>query len=185
MKFNLSFRWFIIPSLLVVIYTFTSCILYEQRRLPDMYIRESYQINNASSHDISLRFYREGKPYTIYAETCDQESPIFVTPENAKKEIKLLSNDSILSLKAGQTALFYEPINETMRDNPQATCLHISGSGSTFFNIFRGAINLIGDTVAIQSVGASDSIVSINNKDLWETWYDEKNYIYYHFWRIE
>ena len=43
----------------------------------------------------------------------------------------------------------------------------------------------IGDRVIVSDSDEKETVLAVQNAELWETWYDEKNFVYYHFWRIE
>ncbi len=158
---------------------------------PDYYIYESYQIANTSSENKTLSFSSQGTPKYVYAQIFDQSDLVRVTQDNAIKSREELLHVTSLSLKPGQSALFYELIStyeHTHVDDsipPTATSLHQCGYGSSFYNLFRMAINLMGDSIHISSEGQTDTIVPMTNKSIWQTWYDGKQFIYYHVWSIE
>ena len=170
----------ILASLLLL----TSCIGSREGG-KDYYLWESYQIANTSSVEMTLSFYSNGTPKTVYVERYNQSDPVFVSKENAVKPLSELMEVMEISLQQGQSVLFYEPIlSEDKSATPQATCLIDCGYGSSFFNIYRAAINIIGENVRISGVG-QEIMISMTNHGIWETWYDETEFIYSHVWQIE
>lgn len=176
-------KWILIG--LIGLIGVSSCSQIEENMAgKDYYLWESYQISNTSSGEKNLYFYSEGVPKTIYAEIYNQAKPVLMTRENADKPLNELMDVTKVVLKPKQTILFYEPtVPEEKFDTPEATCLVHSGYGVSFYNIFRYAINLIGDSVQLSGEGL-DSIVPMTNHEIWETLYDEKNFIYHHIWQI-
>ena len=190
MKKRLSNSHFIHFCCLVACIGFVSCSLFENnRQAPDLNIWGSYQIGNSSSQDVVLHFYSKGKPMAVYAEIYNQSNPIFVSQENSIKEISELIHTDKLPLKAGQTALFYSVYYSQKLTQPhevhQASCLSNLGYGNAYNNLSNVGLPVIGNRVVMSIEGQTDSILPLQERDLWETWYDEKYYIYYHFWRID
>lgn len=176
----MKYKW-----LLIAVLGLSSCSWIEesiQNNNPYYSHYESYQIGNNSSQNVKLSFYSQGEPKYVYAEIHNQSNPVFVQPENAIKPQSDLLAVSEISLNQGQTLLFYWPRIKDGNGEHIATSLNTK----SYYYSFIPAIHLIGDSVIVSFENRPDSIVSlVTNTDIWETWYDEKNFIYCHFWRIE
>ena len=147
------------------------------------YLQDSYQICNTSPAAVSLRFEKEEKPYSVYAEIYNQPDPVIIPKDKAIKKVTELLHVTELQLKSGQTAVFY-CLTGTREGNEihKASCLKNCGYGG---GLVFYAVGMIGDYVTFSVAGEQDTTVSMNDPKLWQTWYDEKNFIYYHFWQIE
>ena len=163
----------------IIMIGLTSCL---SMREPDLSTKESFQMGNTSSSEMTLRFYEEGKPIVVYAEIYNQSTPIFVPQTDDRKNIDSLMCDSILILKPGQTILFYDRYRG---NRGYLVCLPICGYGKSSLNLFVNLKPFIGDSVTASIANGVETPQPILNAELWETWYDEKEYIYYHFWRLQ
>lgn len=179
-------RWFIILILFL-----SSCSWIEENMNgDDLTMNESYQIGNVSSDQITLHFYSNGVPKNVYAEVYNQTAPVYVTQENAVKPRGELLNVNNVSLMSGQTILFYELVGTYDHTHvgdtipPTASSLHHCGYGSAFYNLFRAARDIIGDSVVITGRGRVSTTIPMTDMEIWDTWYDNANYIYHHFWPI-
>lgn len=180
----MKLKWILI--VLIVLIGCSSCSQVEDNMGKDYYLWESYQIANTSSGERTLYFYSQGAPKIVYAEIYNQSKPVFVTQENAVKPLSTLLEVTKVTLKPEQTVVFYEQtLPEDKFATPEARCLVHCGYGSSFYNSYRyrAAANLIGDSVQIFREG-QDSIISMANHEIWETWYDNKNFIYHHICQI-
>jgi len=170
--------------LLIVLLGLVSCT---PNNLPDTTLHESYQIGNVSSNKVTLHFYSKGAPKKVYAEIYDRTNPVFVTPENAEKPRGELLNVSSVSLKSGQTVLFYKLVETYEHDYVGDTIPH---NGTCLFDkhyyySYIPSRSVIGDSVVVSIENQPDSVVPMMVvTDLWETWYNDKNFIYYNYWRI-
>ena len=169
--------------LIILLLGLVSCT---PNNVPDTTLRESYQIGNESSNKVTLHFYSNGAPNKVYAEIYDRTNPVFVTPENAEKPRGELLNVSSVSLNSGQTVLFYKLVetyeHEYVGDTipHSATCLF----DKHYYYIFA-AKSVLGDSVVVSIENKPDSVVPMSIvTDIWETWYNDKDFIYYHYWRI-
>jgi len=170
--------------LIIVLLGLSSCT---SNNVPDTTLHESYQIGNVSSNKVTLHFYSNGAPNKVYAEIYDQTNPVFVSPEKAVKPREALLNVSSVSLKAGQTVLFYKLV-ETYEHNyvgdtipHEGTCLF----DKHYYYSYIPSRSAIGDSVVVSFENKPDSVVPMMVvTDIWETWYNNKNFIYYHYWRI-
>ena len=164
--------------LLIVAVCLTSCF---QLKRYDYSSMESYQIGNASSQDVTLHFYEYGEPKMVYYEIYNQSSPVLKTRGSYKKNAKTLSADSVVTLTPNNTVLFYwKRLN-----NPEAECLYDCGGQDGILYPFLGLRHFLGDSVTASTSASECIALSVQNGEQWETWYDEKSFIYYHFWRIE
>ena len=109
----------------IIMIGLTSCL---SMREPDLSTKESFQMGNTSSSEMTLRFYEEGKPIVVYAEIYNQSTPIFVPQTDDRKNIDSLMCDSILILKPGQTILFYDRYRG---NRGYLVCLPICGYGKS------------------------------------------------------
>lgn len=188
MKHQHALQAFRILTIFAILFGVTSCWIWENN-VNDFSIYDTFQIENVSSQEITLRFYDGESPKTVFVEILDQSGPVYKNRENAAKVVNELIRDSVLSLKSGQTMIFYEPILRWYawydEDPPTPTCLHVCGSGTSFYNTPYSGRSMIGDKIRISAKDKEDTFVSILDRDIWETWYDEKTHIYFHLWRIE
>jgi len=170
--------------LIILLLGLVSCT---PNNLPDTTLRESYQIGNESSNKVTLHFYSKGAPKKVYAEIYDRTNPIFVSPNKAVKPREALLNVSSVSLKAGQTILFYKLVetyeHEYVGDTipHEGTCLF----DKHYYYSYIPSRSAIGDSVVVSFENKLDSVVPMMIvTDIWETWYNDKDFIYYHYWRI-
>ena len=163
----------IIYGLFVIgcVWTLSACtkIIY-----PDLYQYESFQIANTSSSDVTLRFYETGRQKTVSAELFDGPFVKDLNPKEAEVPRESLWTGHELTLQPGQTALFYSYGNPLQKCGQEGPSLHLFN-----FSWF------IGDSCTISKDGSPYEVLPLQTAERWETWFDEKNYIYYHFWRIE
>ncbi|MBR7154270.1 MAG: hypothetical protein IKD12_03050 [Paludibacteraceae bacterium] len=185
MKNKLPVLYLIIVSCLVACFGLASCSHSEDQTALDFNLWCSYQIGNSSMQDVVLYFHKNEEPMAVYVEIYNQSDPIFVSQENATKEISTLIHTDRLPLKAGQMALFYKEIVTQTDETPKASCLSHFGYGNGYFNLSNVGIPIIGNRIVMSIDGQTDSILPVQKRELWETWYDEKSRTYYHFWRIE
>ena len=170
--------------LIILLLGLVSCT---PNNVPDTTLRESYQIGNESSNKVTLHFYSNGAPNKVYAEIYDRTNPVFVTPENAEKPRGELLHGSSVSLKSGQTVLFYKLVetyeHEYVGDTipHEGTCLF----DKHYYYSYIPSRSAIGDSVVVSFENKPDSVVPMMVvTDIWETWYNNKDFIYYHYWRI-
>lgn len=157
----------------------TSCL---SVRRQDCDSKESFQIGNALSQDVTLHFYEGGKPKAVCVEIYNQSYPVYVTRSESEKNIEKLLCDSTLTLLAGQTALIYAHYQWS---HDMALSLRDCGSEASQLWLFMNQKYFIGDSVTVSDDSGIETVLPVRNAELWETWYDEKKFIYYHFWRIE
>ena len=168
--------------LLAILVSLTSCL---SLRRQDYTVFESFQIGNSSSDEITLHFYNQGQPKIVYYELYDQSSLITVSRDSSIKEQSSMMSDSILTLAAQQSALLYSNENQ-WNPGTRVSCLYECGGGyGQQFYVFFNRKFFVGDSVVISSAETEGAILPLTQNELWETWYDEKNFIYYHLWRIE
>lgn len=180
MKTPLSLRWWYVPILVGMTICLTACLTENRADLP---IMESFQIGNVSSQDVMLSFFEKGEPKTVYTEIYNQSSPLYMTQETSEREAILVRSSVCVTIYPGQTAIFYIP--EYAGYEPTANSLQRCGFGNRYFS-FCGTQNMfIGDSVTLSTNNVPATVLPIADYSQWETWYDEKNFIYYHFWRIE
>ena len=160
----------------------TSCFSLKE---PGYYIYELYQISNNSSQSVTLRFYQEDTLKTVYADIW--EGSFLYNDKLEKKGWDKLWIGSFLSLNTGQTALLYRYYNPYNHPNASPNYFfYIGNSTSIGTSRFFSYLNhVVGDSITISVGEDSEQIYPIQNPELWETWYDEDQFIYYHFWRIE
>ena len=151
-------------------------------RRQDCDSKESFQIGNALSQDVTLHFYEGGKPKAVCVEIYNQSYPVYVTRSESEKNIEKLLCDSTLTLLAGQTALIYAHYQWS---HDMALSLRDCGSEASQLWLFMNQKYFIGDSVTVSDDSGIETVLPVRNAELWETWYDEKKFIYYHFWRIE
>lgn len=181
MKSNHSARWLFAPYMMVLLLYLTSCF---QAKKEDLPIFESFQISNMSSHTANISFYAEGAPKTVYTKIYSQSSPIYVTKETAEINATLVRSNVSVSIPPGQMALFFAPF-ENYTEEPVASSLQECGFGKRYFDYFKNQNLFMGDSATISKDGMQESELPIKDYARWETWYDDQNFIYYHFWRIE
>lgn len=157
----------------------TSCF---SVRRQDCDSKESFQIGNALSQDVTLHFYEGGKPKVVYAEKYNQSYIVSVAQTDCEKNIEILLCDSSITLAAGQTALIYA---HDQWSYDKALSLRDCTTNGRDLWLFINQKNFIGDSVTFSDAGGAETVLPVRNVELWETWYDEKKFIYYHFWRIE
>lgn len=163
----------------IIIVGLTSCLSMWE---PDLSIKESFQIGNTSSQEVTLHFYENGKPKIVYAETYDQSNPIYVSRKDEKINITTLLCDSVLTLNANQTLLFYACYRQP---EGWASTLRDCGYEHTTLHLFMNLKSFIGDSVTVSTANGAETPLPVQNAELWETWYDGKEYIYHHYLRIE
>lgn len=164
--------------LFVCVVGLTSCF---SLKTPDYSICELYQITNNSSCPVLLTFYEQDTIKTIYADIWDGD---FRTNDHLKrKDWEELWIDSFLMLGAGQTALLYEYRNPY--NNPNVSPDYLCNIGDNRLHLFAYLNKFVGDSTTVSVGEEQNLILPLQNAELWENWYDEKQYIYYHFWRIE
>lgn len=167
--------------LLIIVISLSSCL---SRNRPYYPIYESYQIVNTSSHDVVLHFYKENAPKTIYCEIKDQTGLWGVGKDSSSKDVSLLTKDSLLALSVGQTALLYS--NEDLRNSQTILySLYPCGTSDGTLSLFCTQKYFIGDSVTFSMKDEEERALPLFQHELWETWYDNMNSIYYHCWRIK
>lgn len=181
MKMHLSLRWLYVPFLAGMTICLTACLTENRADLP---IMESFQMGNTSSQDVMLSFFEKGEPKTVYTEIYNQSSPVYVTQETSKREATLVRSSGSVTIPSGQTAIFYIP-EYGGYETPIANSLQRCGFGSRYFSFCGTQNRFIGDSVILFISNEPATYLPIADYSQWETWYDEKNFIYYHFWRIE
>lgn len=170
---NSIFRIAIIASACVL----SSC--FSMRNGPDLKHYESYQICNTSATDITLHFYEQGQPKTVYTEIFDQ--PVNnLSLATSQKQLDQLLCDSAITLTRGKTALLYS------YSGYQNIAYNLNSIGDiTSLNILSRYHYFLGDSVVMTKDGKEDIVLPISDKNFWETWYDEETFLYYNFFRIE
>lgn len=168
--------------LLMAIVGFSSCYSLQEQ---DYSIYESFQIGNSSAHEIILRFYQNNAPKNVYYEVANTPNPIYVSGNDNYKEKNSLAVGSTITLAAGQMVLFYTQDRFGNPDKSRYRCLSECGSSNNALFIFLNRVLFVGDSVTVSYAGEQESILPISQNELWETWYDEEKFTYYHFWRIE
>lgn len=154
-----------------------SCLSYNR---PDLSSSLAYELRNGSSAPITLDFYNQGEPKTVYAEVWNGNFVTDLTSDNMRKPVDELWSGSSLTLGAGETALLYEASTY----NNSAYCLFTAGSG-TGLHLFSYVTRIFGDSVIMSRQGFPDEELQINQNGKWETWYNETNFIYYHLLTVE
>ena len=168
--------------LLTVIVGLSSCYSLQKQ---DYSIYESFQIGNTSEHEVTLRFYQNNAPKNVYYEVANTSNLIYVSRDDNFKEKNSLAVGSAITLAAGQMVLFYTQDHLWNPDMLRYRCLNECGSSNNALFIFLNRALFVGDSVTISYAGEQESLLPMLHNELWETWYDEEEYIYYHFWRIE
>ena len=160
----------------------TSCF---SMKRPSYVLFEAYQIGNFSSEDVTISFFQQGEPKTVYAEFTDGGFATDLSHE--RKECAELWSGTQMHLAAGQTAIFfgsaYYPGNDSTLTH-FALNMDACGTSDGSFSMFNFARFFACDSVTISTLGAEENTFPLLNGESWETWYDEKAGIYYHFWRI-
>ena len=155
-------------------------------RRQDCDSKESFQIGNALSQDVTLHFYEGGKPKAVCVEIYNQSYPVYVTRSESEKNIEKLLCDSTLTLLAGQTALIYAHYQWS---HDMALSLRDCGSEASQLWLFMNQKYFIGDSVTVSDDSGIETVLPVRNANdsigMMQQWYDEKKFIYYHFWRIE
>lgn len=149
----------------------------------DYSLYESFQINNSSAQEVTLHFYKKGEPMTVYYEVCDQMLA-YVDGDNCSREQSTLLRDSVITLPSGRTILFYA-YEQKWNPNNFATSLRYCGSSDSQLFLFANRTAFLGDSVNIALPNTVPQVLPIEKNEQWETWYDEKKFIYLHLWRIE
>ena len=144
---------------------------------------ECFQIGNTSSETVTVRFYEKGKPLIVHYDVYDQSSPVAVSLSDSKKDRAEVQSGSELALDAGQTALFYSDRN-TLNPGGMVNSLYSCGTSDGEFSLFFNRSFFLGDSVTVAVPGIEPIELPVDNNELWETWYDEKKFIYYHLWRM-
>ena len=171
-------KWILIAVALAM----TSCF---ELREPDYSLYESFQITNTTSNEVTLRFYQDGTPKTVYADLFDQ-APVCMTVGGSQADSASLQRGDLLKIPAGQTAVFY--MYESERNTrKRANAFYYFGSSHDgfFFPFFSSRSAFLGDSVTISVQDAEPVTLPLNKNELWETWYNKKEFVYYHLWRIE
>ena len=166
--------------LIVVSVAMTSCF---QLRGPDYSLYESFQITNTTSDEVTLRFYQNGTPKTVYADLFDQ-APVCITVDSCEVDSASLQRGEMLKIAAGQTAVFYMYWIQSKVAKPFRYCGR-SSDGYQSFSFFSSRSAFLGDSVTISVQDVEPVTLPLNKDELWETWYNKKEFVYYHLWRIE
>ena len=172
---------FIYAALIACACILSSCL--SEAPGPNLSEYESYQISNTSSSDISLHFYEQGEPKTVYAEIS--EGSFVLDIESSKKSVDALTGDSSIILAKGQTALLYMYYEKNIPQS-QANSLFKVGEGTSLQILNSTRVQqIMGDSIVMSVDGDAVSVLPVGNIYIWETWYDKKQYIYYHFLRLQ
>ena len=160
----------------------TSCLSMNR---PDYTLWESYQIGNFSSQDVTVSFYEQGAPKMVYAEMNDRGFVTDFTTTVSKLCTDLWSGTE-MTLAPGQTAVLYHYYTSPKDTVPRLYASNMSGCGQSdnALYLFQEQQYYFGDSVTVSLNGAEAIPIPIRDGASWETWYDEKNFIYYHYWRI-
>lgn len=168
--------------LLAVAFGLSSCF---QLKRQDYSIYESFQIGNTSPQDVTLRFYQENAPKTVYYEIQPAASPVYPSLDNGFKDETALLSGSVVHLASGQSLLLYSKDRQWNPGTTRYSCLYECGSSDSKLNVFFNRGFFVGDSVTVASGDEEPSVLPVTRSELWDTWYDEKQFVYYHFWRIE
>lgn len=168
--------------LLAVAVVFSSCF---SLRRQDYSIFESFQIGNTSPHDVTLHFYQADTPKTVYYEILHTAGPVYPSRDNGFKDENALQSGSVVKIAAGHTLLLYSKDRQWNPGTTRYSCLYECGSSDSKLNVFFNRGFFVGDSVTVASGDEEPSVLPVTRSELWETWYDEKQFVYYHFWRIE
>lgn len=179
MKTYFSMRRLFIPCIFMVLYGLSSCNPLDNQSVPDRRLCVSFQIANTSPNTVTLHFYHNDQPSDVYVEYYLHTDPVFVTQNNAVKNVNDLTTGNSISLQQGKSVLFYKPYSDYQADYPPATCLQYFGSGSSFVRPDLATFSVVGDKLVISSEGKPDSTINLVDPNVWKTWYNEKEYIYY------
>ncbi len=170
--------------LLALLAGMTSCLSLNR---PSYGIYESFQIGNTSSQDVTISFYEQGMPKTVYAEMSNHGLITGYTYPESKSCADLWSGAQ-MTLAPGQTAIlyYYYPYKRANDTVPASYAANISycGESDGVLYLFHEPQYYFGDSATVSMHGAEEVPIPIRDGASWETWYDEKNFIYYHFWRI-
>ena len=160
----------------------TSCLSLNR---PDYTLWESYQIGNFSSQDVTVNFYEQGAPKMVYAEMNDQGFVTGLTKMDSKLCTDLWSGTQ-MTLVPGQTAFLYYYYTNSNDTTPRSRAYNMSicGNSDHRLYLFQEQQYYFGDSVTVSVNGAEATPIPIRDGALWETWYDERNFVYYHYWRI-
>lgn len=165
--------------LLAVAVGLSSCF---QLRRQDYSIYESFQFGNTSPQEVTMRFYQENAPKTVYYEILPAAGPVYPSGEKGFKDEIALRSGSVVKLAAGHTLLLYS--KDRLRDSG-FSCFYECGSSDGLLNIFSNRRFFVGDSVTAASGDETPSALPVTRNEQWETWYDERQFIYYHFLRLE
>ena len=173
--------------LLAVAFGLSSCF---QLKRQDYSIYESFQIGNTSPQDVTLRFYQENAPKTVYYELLPTASPVYPSRDKGFQDESALQSGSVVKIAAGQTLLLYSKDRQWHPGTTEYSCLYICGSsdrgiGDGVLYTFSNRRSFVGDSVTVAAGDEAPSVLPVTRNEQWETWYDEQQFIYYHFWRIE
>ena len=168
--------------LLAVAFGLSSCF---QLKRQDYSIYESFQIGNTSPQDVTLRFYQENAPKTVYYEILHIAGPFYPSRDNGFKDENALRAGSVVKIAAGHTLLLYSKDRQWNPGTTRYSCLYECGSSDSKLNVFFNRGFFVGDSVTVASGDEEPSVLPVTRSELWDTWYDEKQFVYYHFWRIE
>lgn len=168
--------------LLAVAVVFSSCFSLQRQ---DYSIFESFQIGNTSPHDVTLRFYQENAPKTVYYEILHTAGPVYPSRDNGYKDENALQSGSVVKIAAGHTLLLYSKDRQWNPGTTRYSCLYECGSSDNKLNVFFNRGFFVGDSVTLSFPGKAETVLPVTQNEAWETWYDEKQFVYYHFWRIE
>lgn len=160
----------------------TSCLSMNR---PDYTLWESYQIGNFSSQDVTVSFYEQGALKMVYAEMNDRGFVTDFTTTVSKLCTDLWSGTE-MTLAPGQTAVLYHYYTSPKDTLPRLYASNMSGCGQSdnALYLFHEPQYYFGDSVTVSLNGAEAIPIPIRDGASWETWYDERNFIYYHYRRI-
>ena len=159
----------------------SSCL--SEKPGPNLPRYECYQIRNEFSGSVTLHFYQEGTPKTIYAESWDGDFKTDIPNPPAAKSTSGLMSDSCISLSEGQTVLLYQ--HKPYPNWPDSTAYGMKSLGEGIPVLFFDNISsFAGDSIVVSIAGRKDSVFRTGDYSLWETWYAEKQFVYYHYWRL-
>jgi hypothetical protein len=164
--------------LFIVVICFTSC--WKLNR-PDYSKQESFQIGNTLSEEVTLHFYENDSCKIVYYKIYEQSSPVLLTSRNKDVPVRTISKDTIVTIKPNHTLLLYAYTPKW--DYYNASCLGNCGSDRLY--LFCQLKQFMGDSVTISYNGGANTSLPILDLESWETWYNESEYIYYHYWRID
>ena len=168
--------------LLAVAFGLSSCF---QLKRQDYSIYESFQIGNTSPQDVTLRFYQENAPKTVYYELLPTASPVYPSRDKGFQDESALQSGSVVKIAAGQTLLLYSKDRQWNPGTVRYSCLYVCGSSDGGLFSFSNRAFFIGDSVTVVHGDEAPTALPVTRNEQWETWYDEQQFIYYHFLRIE